>query len=195
TSGTQIISVGTASAVSTSSGNTTLSTSSSTKNAIIGGAVGGGALAIIAVLGGLYCIRRRKQPRMIQNTPSPFLGQPVGEQPVYGTSFTDTEPVTVHRYSSFSPVRLDSSRESSLPMMSSLNPEWTQSLNTSSIGTSYLLNDSVSEATAFYSREDDAGTLIPPDDAPRGRLPPAYNLSSVSRNTPSRSSTDGSFLS
>jgi len=87
--------------------------------------------------------------------------------------------VTVHRYSSFSPVRLDSSRESSLPMMNSLSPEWTQSLDTSSIGTSYLLNDSASGATALYSREDDAGILILPDDAPRGP----------------RSSTDGSFLS
>ncbi|OJA13652.1 hypothetical protein AZE42_06895 [Rhizopogon vesiculosus] len=114
----------------------------------------------------------------------------MGEQPVYGTSSRKTEPVTVHRHSSFSPVRLDSSRESSLPMMSSLSPERTRPLNTSSIGTARLLNDSVSEATALYSREDDAGTLIPPDDAPRGRLPPAYNLSWVSRNRPPRSSTD-----
>ncbi|KAG1782134.1 hypothetical protein EV702DRAFT_1069896 [Suillus placidus] len=83
------------SALSSSSGNTTsvvLSTSSTSQKAIIGGAVGGAALAIIAVLGGVYCYRRSKRPRMIQDTPSVFLGQSPGTQPVYGASFTDTEP-------------------------------------------------------------------------------------------------------
>lgn len=105
--------------------------------------------------------------------------------------------VTVHRYSSLSPVRrLDSSRESSLPMMTSLSPERTQSLNASSTGTSYLLSDSMSEAAALVVREDDAGTLIPLNNARTERLPPAYHPSWVPRNLPRSSSyIDGSVLS
>jgi hypothetical protein len=81
-------------------------------------------------------------------------------------------------------------------MMNSMSPERTQSMIGSSAGASYIVpGDSVSEA--LYSREEDAGTLIPPDDAPRERRPPAYHPSWVSRNAPPRSSsfTDGSFLS
>jgi hypothetical protein len=105
--------------------------------------------------------------------------------------------VTVHRYSSLSPVRrLDSSRDSSLPMMTSLSPERTQSLNASSTGTSYFLSDNMSEAAAPFIREDDAGTLIPPNGAPTERLPPAYHPSWVSRNSPrSPNYIDGSVLS
>ncbi|KAG1748042.1 hypothetical protein EDB19DRAFT_1683648 [Suillus lakei] len=176
---------GTVSALSSSSGNSTLvtsSTSSNSQKAIIGGAVGGAALAIIAVLGGIYCYRRSKRPRMIQDAPSVFLGQSPGARPVYRASFTDTEPAT-QRYSSFSPVRRHhGSRESTLPMIHSLSPERAQSMNTST-GASYLVNDNLSEAVS-YSREDDAGTLIPPHDAPAGRLPPAYHPSWVSRNAP-----------
>lgn len=174
------------SALSSSSGNTTsvvLSTSSTSQKAIIGGAVGGAALAIIAVLGGVYCYRRNKRPRMTQDTPSMFLGQSPGTQPVYGASFTDTEPVTTQRYSSFSPVRHHhGSRESTLPVMHSLNTERDQSSNMST-GASYLVNDNFSE-TVPYIREDDAGTLIPPRDAPAERLPPAYHPSWLSRNAP-----------
>lgn len=102
---------------------------------------------------------------------------------------------TVHRYSSLSPVRrLDGSRDSSLPMMTSLSPERTQSLNASSTGTSYFLSDNMSEAAAPFIREDDAGTLIPPNVTER--LPPAYHPSWVSRNSPRSSNyIDGSVLS
>ncbi|KIK49041.1 hypothetical protein CY34DRAFT_797420 [Suillus luteus UH-Slu-Lm8-n1] len=176
-----------ASASPSGSGNTTSVTSSTSKNAVIGGAVGGAAFAIIAVLGGVYCYRRRKKPRMIQDIPSVFVNQSHGAQSVYGASYTDTEPAATQRYSSFNPVRRhQESRESALPMVYSSSPEWTQSLDPST-GTSYLVNDNFSEATP-YSREDDAGTLIPPHDAPAGRLPPAYHPSWVSRNTPPSSS-------
>ncbi|KAG1856033.1 hypothetical protein DFJ58DRAFT_345219 [Suillus subalutaceus] len=151
------------SALSSSSGNTASVASSTSQKAVIGGAVGGAALAIIAVLGGFYCYRRGKRPRMIRDTPSMFLGQSHGAQPVYGASFTDTEPVATQRYNSFSPVRRHhGSGESITPVIHSLSPERARSLNTSS-GASYLVNDNFSEA-APYSREDDAGTLIPPHD-------------------------------
>jgi hypothetical protein len=104
--------------------------------------------------------------------------------------------VTVQRYKELNPVRrLDSSREFTQPMVNSMNPERTQSMIASGAGASYVVPDRVSEA--LYSREEDAGTLIPPDDAPRERLPPAYHPFWVSRNTPPRSSSfaDGSFLS
>lgn len=168
---------------SSSPGNTISSTSSTSQKAIIGGAVGGAALTIIAVLGGIYCYRRGKRPRMIKDTPSVFLDQSHGAQPAYGASSTDTEPVSTQGYSSLIPVgRHHESRESTLPVIHSLSHEWTQSLNTST-GTSYLGNDNFSEA-APYSREDDAGTLIPPHGAPAERLPPAYHPSWVSRNAP-----------
>lgn len=173
------------SALSSSPGNTSVasSTSSTSQKAIIGGAVGGAALTIIAVLGGIYFWRRGKRPRMIRDTPSTFLGQSHGAQSAYGASFTDTEPVATQRYSSFSPVRRHhESGESTLPVIHSLSPERIQSLNTS-IGVSYLVNDNFSEA-APYSREDDAGTLIPPHDAPAERFPPAYHPSWVFRNAP-----------
>lgn len=180
-----------ASASPSGSGNTTTSvnavTSSTSKNAVIGGAVGGAAFAIIAVLGGVYCYRRRKKPRMIQDIPPGFLNPSHGAQSVYGASSTDTERVATQRNSSFNPVRRHPEfRESTPPVVHSSSPEWTQSLNAST-GTSYLVNDNFSEATP-YSREDDAGTLIPPHDAPAGRLPPAYHPSWVSRNTPPSSS-------
>ncbi|KAG1722452.1 uncharacterized protein EDB91DRAFT_1256074 [Suillus paluster] len=169
---TTLAGIGAASAVPSSSAN---STSSSAQGAIIGGAVGGVAFAIIAVLGGVFYYRRHKKPRMIQDTPSSFLGQ-----------FPDNQLVlwsVLHGYrTSLSPVRRSHGyRESTLPMTHSLSPERGQSLNTST-GASYLMNDSVSEA-ALYSREDDAGTLIPPDDAPAHRLPPAYHPSWVTRNS------------
>ncbi|KAG2073821.1 hypothetical protein BDR04DRAFT_1094398 [Suillus decipiens] len=160
---------------------TSSSTSSTSQKAIIGGAVGGAALTIIAMLGGIYCYRRRKRPRMIQDTPSVFLGQSHGAQPVYSTSFTTTE-LAPQRYSSLSPVwPHHASRESTLPVMHSLSPERAQSFSTST-GVSYNVNDNLYEAVS-HSREDDAGTLIPPHDAPAERLPPAYNPSWVSRNT------------
>jgi len=103
---------------------------------------------------------------------------------------------TTQRSSVLSPVRrFDPTRESTLPIMTSLSPVQTQSLNTFSGGTSYSLNDSVPDAALI--REDDAGTLIPPDDAPQERLPPAYHPSWVSRNTSPRTSSfsGGSFPS
>ncbi|KAG1903473.1 uncharacterized protein F5891DRAFT_1019648 [Suillus fuscotomentosus] len=182
-----------ASALHTSSGNTNSVSSTSTstsRTAIIGGAVGGVALTIIAVLGGVYCYRRGKRPRMIQDTPSVFLGQSYGDQPVYGASFTDTEAVATQRYSSLSPARRHhESRESTLPVIHSLTPERVQSLNPS-IGPSYLVNDDFSEVVP-YIREDDAGTLIPPHDAPAERLPPAYHPSWVARNARPSSSDPG----
>ncbi|KAG2049346.1 hypothetical protein BDR06DRAFT_999175 [Suillus hirtellus] len=171
------------SAFHTSSGitNSVASSTSTSRTSIIGGAVGGAAFIIIAVLGGVYCYRRGKRPRMIQDTPSVFLGQSYGAQPVYGASFTDTEAVATQRYSSLSPVRRHhESGGSTLPMMHSLSPERVQSLNPS-IGPSYLVNDDFSEVVP-YIREDDAGTLIPPHDAPAERLPPAYHSSWVTRN-------------
>ncbi|KAG2155229.1 uncharacterized protein EDB93DRAFT_1080390 [Suillus bovinus] len=84
------------SASPSSSGNTTsvtvASSTSNSKTAIIGGAVGGVALTIIALLGGAYCYRRSKRPRVIQDTPTVFLGQSRGVQPMYGASVADTEP-------------------------------------------------------------------------------------------------------
>ncbi|KAG2113567.1 uncharacterized protein F5147DRAFT_681746 [Suillus discolor] len=175
---------------SSGNANSAASSTSTSRTAIIGGAVGGAALAIIAVLGGVYCYRRSKRPRMIQDTPSVFLGQSYGVQPVYGASFTDAEPVATQRYSSSSPVRRHhESRESSLPVVHSLSPERVQSLNPS-IGPSYLGNDDFSEVVP-YIREDDAGTLIPPHDAPAERLPPAYNSSWVSRNARPSNSDPG----
>ncbi|KAG2337558.1 hypothetical protein BDR05DRAFT_970159 [Suillus weaverae] len=86
TAGASLTSTSATSALSSSSGKST------SQKAVIGGAVGAAALAIIAVLGGVYCYRRGKRPRMIQDTPSMFLGQCLGAQPVYGVSSTDTEP-------------------------------------------------------------------------------------------------------
>ncbi|KAG1830235.1 hypothetical protein EV424DRAFT_322543 [Suillus variegatus] len=180
------------SALHTSSGNTNsvASSTSTSRTAVIGGAVGGAALAIIAVLGGVYCYRRGKRPRMIQDTPSVFLGQSYGVQPVYGASFTDAEAVATQRYSSLSPVRRHhESGESALPVIHSLSPERVQSLNPS-IGPSYLVNDDFSEVVP-YIREDDAGTLIPPHDAPAERLPPAYHSSWVTRNARPSNSDPG----
>ncbi|KAG2148949.1 hypothetical protein DEU56DRAFT_86944 [Suillus clintonianus] len=191
TAGTSLPGTGAASASSSSSGNATpsalsassdSSTSSTSQKAIIGGAVGGAAFAIVAVLGGIYCYRRRKRPRMIQDTPSVFTDQFPGARSIYGASLANTEPVT-QRYSSLSPNRRnDGSRESTLPMTHSLSHERAQSFNTST-GASYFANDDLSR-TASYIREDDAGTLIPPRGAPTERLPPAYHPSWVSRNTP-----------
>lgn len=104
--------------------------------------------------------------------------------------------VATQRYSSLSPVRRHhESGESALPVIHSLSPERVQSLNPS-IGPSYLVNDDFSEVVP-YIREDDAGTLIPPHDAPAERLPPAYHSSWVTRNArPSNSDPgEGSFAS
>ncbi|KAG1878979.1 hypothetical protein F4604DRAFT_1891965 [Suillus subluteus] len=173
------------SALSSSSGNTASVASSTSQKAIIGGAVGGAALAIIAVLGGIYCYRRGKRPRMIRDTPSIFLGQSHGAQPVYGASFTDTEPgactlnVVTHALTIFP----SSHSEIQQFQSSSTSPRRARSLNTST--------------AAPYSREDDAGTLIPPHDAPAERLPPAYHPSWVFRNAPPSNSdpSEGSFVS
>ncbi|KAG2155236.1 uncharacterized protein EDB93DRAFT_1129571 [Suillus bovinus] len=179
-------------ALPSSSGNTTsvtvASSTSNSKTIIIGGAVGGAALAIIAVLGGAYCYRRSKRPRMIQDTPSVFLGQSHGVQPIYGASVADTEAVATQRYSSLSPVRRNhgSSANSTVPVTRYLSPERVQSFSTLP-STSYIVNDNHSEGVR-YSRENDAGTLIPPDDAPAERLPPAYQPSWVSRNAPQSNS-------
>ncbi|KAG2362031.1 hypothetical protein BDR07DRAFT_1461129 [Suillus spraguei] len=125
-----------------SSPETTTSVASSTsQKAIIGGAVGGAALAILAAFGGVYCYRRSKRTRMIQDTPSVFLSQSHGVQPVYRASFMNTEPVATQRYSDFSPVRRQhDSGESTLPMMHSLSSEQAQPLNMPT-GTSRLVNN------------------------------------------------------
>ncbi|KAG2148951.1 hypothetical protein DEU56DRAFT_978178 [Suillus clintonianus] len=175
-----------ASALSSSSGNATPSASSTSRKAIIGGAVGGAAFAIVAVLGGVYCYRRRKRPRMIQDTPSLFTDQFPDAQSIYGASLANTEPVVTQRYSSLSPNRRNHwSRKSTLPMLHSLSPERAQFLDTST-GPSYFANDNLPR-TASYIREDDAGTLIS-RGAPTERLPPAYHPSWVSRNTPASNS-------
>ncbi|KAG2081111.1 uncharacterized protein F5147DRAFT_809699 [Suillus discolor] len=183
------------SAFHTSSVNTNSAASSTSRTAIIIGAVGGAALTIIAVLGGVYCYRRGKRPHMIKDMPSVFLGQSYGVQPVYGASFMDAEAAT-QRYSSLSPIRRHhESGESTLPVVHSLSPEQVQSLNPS-IGPSYLGNDDFSEVVP-YIREDDASTLIPPHDAPAERLPPAYHSSWVSINVRQSNSDpgEGSFAS
>ncbi|KAG2125677.1 hypothetical protein DEU56DRAFT_566289 [Suillus clintonianus] len=78
---------------SASSASFVSSTSSTSRNAVIGGAVGGAAFAIAAVLGGIYCYRRRKRPRFrtIQDTPSVFPDQFPGAQSIYGAPLTNTE--------------------------------------------------------------------------------------------------------
>ncbi|KAG1771169.1 hypothetical protein EV702DRAFT_1270918 [Suillus placidus] len=151
--GASLTSTSATSALSSSSGKST------SQKAIIGGAAGGAALAMIAVLGGVYCYRRGKRPRMIQDTPSMFLGQYLGAQPVYGVSSTDTEPVATQRYRNFSLARRNhGSRKSTLPMIHVLSPERAQSSNTST-SASYLVDGNLSEA-APCDRENDAGTKV-----------------------------------